>query len=484
MKKYKWLLSILVSFTFFLNTNAWSSWSSTMEKYISKQASQQKGFFCIQGKITPQKNVFPREPLQEAYIVLSVMYPETHPCTLGAHYVVKREDHRDLFFKLHLRLKDPSRRTKKIPASLLRRIKAEAHEVTKKDIELHTLKTNIINEFTDLSDQVLYVEKEELSDRKIILSEGYSSRCRSVADAMEFKISSDIQNDQLNLSLSIADAYAVKKDIVTFYYSAEIKSNGSNSKIYLSNKKIEGTNKFKKQVKKNEGAYLYMGWSLMSDFSPLSHYGTNNSLFLEKKLDGGTFLSELLSILSQNKMLDGKTVEVFKSQLINNSDIDITKKYVGFTEIDNEKYDIFKHSFKTNYFGNDPRVKQFLKQNIMMNQETYIFVHSKSGLPIVFYTDKISKPTMYTQMRCSLYQDDTLISSYSSPGKIEFEGEQTLKKEKKEKPKKLVNTKQNDSKNSTGDEDIVTKIEKLNNLYKSGVLTKEEFKKAKEKLLN
>ena len=183
-------------------------------------------------------------------------------------------------------------------------------------------------------------------------------------------------------------------------------------------------------------------------------------------------------------MLDGKTVEVFKSQLINNSDIDITKKYVGFTEIDNEKYDIFKHSFKTNYFGNDPRVKQFLKQNIMMNQETYIFVHSKSGLPIVFYTDKISKPTMYTQMRCSLYQDDTLISSYSSPGKIEFEGEQTLKKEKKEKPKKLVNTKQNDSKNSTGDEDIVTKIEKLNNLYKSGVLTKEEFKKAKEKLLN
>ena len=49
---------------------------------------------------------------------------------------------------------------------------------------------------------------------------------------------------------------------------------------------------------------------------------------------------------------------------INNSDIDITKKYVGFTEIDNEKYDIFKHSFKTNYFGNDPRVKQFLKQNM------------------------------------------------------------------------------------------------------------------------
>ena len=112
------IIAILVSFTFFLNTNALSSWSSTMEMYISKQASQQKGFFCIQGKITPQKNVFPREPLQEAYIVLSVMYPETHPCTLGAHYVVNREDHRDLFFKLHLRLKDPSRRTKKIPASL------------------------------------------------------------------------------------------------------------------------------------------------------------------------------------------------------------------------------------------------------------------------------------------------------------------------------------------------------------------------------
>ena len=33
-------------------------------------------------------------------------------------------------------------------------------------------------------------------------------------------------------------------------------------------------------------------------------------------------------------------------------------------------------------------------------------------------------------------------------------------------------------------EEITEKIEKLNDLYKSGVLTEEEFKKAKERILN
>ena len=36
----------------------------------------------------------------------------------------------------------------------------------------------------------------------------------------------------------------------------------------------------------------------------------------------------------------------------------------------------------------------------------------------------------------------------------------------------------------SNDEDIVEKLQKLNDLYKSGVLTKEEFKKAKKKILN
>ena len=64
--------------------------------------------------------------------------------------------------------------------------------------------------------------------------------------------SNPIQDIEYRDKVKSLDIDAVKKDIVTFYYSAEIKSNGSNSKIYLRNKKIEGTNKFKKQVKKNE----------------------------------------------------------------------------------------------------------------------------------------------------------------------------------------------------------------------------------------
>ena len=62
-----------------------------------------------------------------------------------------------------------------------------------------------------------------------------------------------------------------------------------------------------------------------------------------------------------------------------------------------------------------------------------------------------------------------------------FYGQQALKKEekkkepeekKKKKPKKKTN------------EDIVKKLKDLNELYESGVLTKEEFEKAKNKLLD
>ena len=46
--------------------------------------------------------------------------------------------------------------------------------------------------------------------------------------------------------------------------------------------------------------------------------------------------------------------------------------------------------------------------------------------------------------------------------------------------KKLGNEKNLD----LNDENLVENLEKLNDLYKSGVLTKEEFEKAKKKILN
>ena len=45
------------------------------------------------------------------------------------------------------------------------------------------------------------------------------------------------------------------------------------------------------------------------------------------------------------------------------------------------------------------------------------------------------------------------------------------------------NTQQKKSKNKSG-KNIVAELEKLNELYKSGALTKEEFKKAKKKILS
>jgi len=54
----------------------------------------------------------------------------------------------------------------------------------------------------------------------------------------------------------------------------------------------------------------------------------------------------------------------------------------------------------------------------------------------------------------------------------------------KEETKKKKITKKKKKKITGGDADIVEKIKELNELYKSGILTKEEFEKAKKKLLN
>ena len=66
---------------------------------------------------------------------------------------------------------------------------------------------------------------------------------------------------------------------------------------------------------------------------------------------------------------------------------------------------------------------------------------------------------------------------------IGFYGQQALKKEEKKKePKKKK--KKKPKKKTNENEDIVKKLKDLKELYDSGVLTKDEFEKAKKKLLN
>ena len=71
----------------------------------------------------------------------------------------------------------------------------------------------------------------------------------------------------------------------------------------------------------------------------------------------------------------------------------------------------------------------------------------------------------------------TALGFYGDPANLTPKSNKyiSIKKKKDVKEKKL---------NDDVNEDIVFKIKKLNELYKSNVITKEEFKKAKSKLLN
>ena len=76
---------------------------------------------------------------------------------------------------------------------------------------------------------------------------------------------------------------------------------------------------------------------------------------------------------------------------------------------------------------------------------------------------------MNHKMVCGIYKNDSLISEISVP--MLMDASQLKKIKKKSKVK-------------TDNNDLIKQLKALNELYKSGALTKEEFEKAKNKLLN
>jgi hypothetical protein len=76
-------------------------------------------------------------------------------------------------------------------------------------------------------------------------------------------------------------------------------------------------------------------------------------------------------------------------------------------------------------------------------------------------------------MVCKIFKNNSLITEISVPMLKDASKLKKVKKKSKNKSEKKLES-----------NEIVNQLEKLNDLYKSGALTKEEFEKAKKKLLN
>ena len=158
------------------------------------------------------------------------------------------------------------------------------------------------------------------------------------------------------------------------------------------------------------------------------------------------------------------------SHIVKNSKIPISKNYIGYSIINDEKYDLIEYNFKIDYNGNIPEYRTFTNE---FQFEQIAFFHSESGLPSIVYDIVPNSDTwMNHKMVCGIYLNNSLISEIPVPM---LKDASKLKNIKKKSKKKLEKKSENN---------IIDQLEALNDLYKSGVLTKEEFEKGKKKILN
>ena len=146
------------------------------------------------------------------------------------------------------------------------------------------------------------------------------------------------------------------------------------------------------------------------------------------------------------------------------------KEYLGTTELNGEKFYAVRWDATLEYVGNITEMKEVLEG---LSYNSVYFIHAPSGYrSAVQMTMEEPDPSteMYDDMICTIYNNDQMLTEVSIS---ELEDITVAKKtETKE-------TTQSDATTS-----VAKQLKDLNELYKSGALTKEEFEKAKKKLLN
>ena len=319
--------------------------------------------------------------------------------------------------------------------------------------DLYALKIDLIN--------------SEYKNKKFILKNGYVSKCRM----------NDIKFDQSSVMHFNLNYFTKEKEIISeFYieakdekeqmslslnYSTSIKNNGSLGNTKIINKKIND-----KIVNSFDDPFVDTVASLMEPmlFDKTGYSPGYGKPIKNISFDGKNKLKSLFNKMPVSSKEEEKSFKEFTSHLFQNTKFPITKKYLGDTVINGERYVLIEYKFKINYSGNIPDIKNFMKD---YNAEQIAFFHAESGLPsIVYNIVSNANNEMYKNMTCSIYQNDKLISEISTP----------MLKDKNlinKIPKNIV----------IDNQDFVVQLKKLDELYKSGAITKEEFEKAKAKIL-
>ena len=342
----------------------------------------------------------------------------------------------------------------------------------------------ITNSYAALYDLKIDLEKPQNTNSLFLLKNGYSSKCQTSGIDLSASVTMGGNTDTADLSMRIdlnhfveqnkilSEIYFEMKDkdgggSMKLDYSTPIKKNGSTGKSKFISDDIRGDKDFTNEIKPYTNAFKAVGDMLFTEASRNPKYGKPLG---NKSIDGKQTFKKMINAFAKSAPQQSKEIKKAASHIVKNSKIPISKNHIGYSIINGEKYDLIEYNFKIDYNGNIPEYRTFTNE---FQFEQIAFFHSESGLPSIVYDIVPNSDTwMNHKMVCGIYLNNSLISEISVPM---LKDASQLKNIKKKSKKKLEKKSENN---------IIDQLEALNDLYKSGVLTKEEFEKAKKKILN
>lgn len=267
----------------------------------------------------------------------------------------------------------------------------------------------------DLYDLKIDLNTSEKTTEKILIQDGYASKCSSnlsdTNDSVSLSMNFYAKPNKLNIDF-IVKITGTDDGSLAFNFTKKLNKDGSLGKTKLNDTKITGSSNFKKQTKLYISMFKNMGDNLMSN---KGYYPTYGKPLRQKliKLDGKKEVKRMINFIAKSMPDQSREIKKIGSQIIKNSNINISKEHIGYSIINGQKFYLIRYKFKINYNGANNNYKNFLDQFPEIDQIS--FFH-ESGLPTITYDIIPYQDTlMHHIMICKIYKDNVFLSEISVP---------------------------------------------------------------------
>ena len=266
----------------------------------------------------------------------------------------------------------------------------------------------------DLYDLKIDLNTSEKTTEKILIKNGYASKCSTyLADSGES--ASMLLNfygytNKVDMELGI-EVTGTDSGLLSFVYSAKINQDGSIGKKKLIKTKLTETSSFKKSMKPYKNVFKNLGDILMDGQGYYPVYGKPLSAIPEN-IDGIKLFKKMINLVAKSAPKQSSKLKKAGSDIIKNSDINVSKEFIGYSEINGERYNLIRYKFKVNYNGDNYAYRNLANQ---YNIDQIAFFHD-SGLPTIVYDIIPYSDTLaHHKMNCKIYKGSSLISEISVP---------------------------------------------------------------------